>query len=52
MKKKIYFVKYRYKDEEKVRKTFIEAYWKDQAKLKVQRMHNFKIEILDCYQFN
>lgn len=49
---KCFFIKYKYKDEDKVREMYVHADTKELAKNRLQRMHNFKIEILDCYQFN
>lgn len=47
---KSYTVKFRYKDEQRVRTTYIHAVSVDMARNKVERQHNFQIFILECYE--
>lgn len=49
---KCYFIKYKYKDEDKVREMYIHADSELLAKNRLQRMHSFKIEILECYEYH
>jgi len=47
---KSYIVKYKYKDDDFIRTAYVNAVGVNMAKNKVERWHNFKIIIVECYE--